>query len=124
MLLPASVYYSAAALLSGWLCVTSPCWCVLSVHPCIVIEKKEVNTIYLLLSSVITESTRWRDKAHQIPYTIYRVKLLQKAPEDSSHDIYRENKATGSTDGRAGIASQGSRRGAKEGSRRHGQRTG
>ena len=41
----------------GWcVWVTSPCWCVVRVHPCIVIEKK-VNKIYLLLSGVITEYT-------------------------------------------------------------------
>ena len=33
-----------------------PCWCVLRVHPCIVVEKK-VNIIYLLLPGVIMEYT-------------------------------------------------------------------
>ena len=42
----------------GWcVCVTSPCWCVQHVHPCIVVEKEEVNIIYLLLPGVITEYT-------------------------------------------------------------------
>ena len=41
----------------GWcVWVTSPCWCVLRVHPCIVVEKK-ANKIYLLLPGMITEYT-------------------------------------------------------------------
>ena len=89
----------------GCVCVSSPCWCVLSVHPCIVVEKKEVNIIYILLSSEITESTRWRDKAHQIPNTIYRGESCRILQYDSSHDIYGENKTIGSPDGRADLAS-------------------
>ena len=40
--------------LGWWVWVTSPCWCVLRVHPCIVVEKK-FNIIFLLLPGVITE---------------------------------------------------------------------
>ena len=41
----------------GWcVCVTSACWCVLRVHPCIVVEK-EVYIKYLLLPGVMTEYT-------------------------------------------------------------------
>ena len=42
----------------GWcVCITSPCWCVPHVNPCIVVEKEEVNIIYLLLPGVKTEYT-------------------------------------------------------------------
>ena len=41
----------------GWcVWVTSPCWCVLHVHPSVVVEKK-VDIIYLLLPGEIAEYT-------------------------------------------------------------------
>ena len=41
----------------GWcVWVTSPCWCVLRVHPCIAVEK-EVNIKYLLLPGEVAEYT-------------------------------------------------------------------